>query len=373
MFEAFIDKSYDEDMKKIKHFTNHPELLPFVGVHYKDYGIVLIGESHYVDVRNVFTNWYNESAYETWTNASERLSPDDFIAWFNTREIVNNFLCGKRTKAHNIFLRPAEIIRERFPDCCSSVSSAFSLVAFFNYYQRPSTVPGGTFDFMKEKEIAVDEKEYAAKIADNIFDVLEPKKIIFLSKKSFDAYCLSHKKDETSMADSKIYYVNHPNNAPWNDANGKERFISLIESTDRPKCGKIENGTVIELFAEKLCRTLKNRGYKKVALIDSGADSFKHFSDSSSKCKELKIVSIGEKYTICVEDRVYIRYGKGNEDWKYLPDGGNDSNTTASPDFRHPLKCNEPFSFPCDDISLTDLVEKSVEKIEEIIINGGKD
>ena len=376
MYDAFIDRSFDIKLKELevpkKHFTLHPELLPFVGAHYKDYRVVLIGESHYVNFRDVFKNWYDESAYEMWTNASGRLSPEDFVSWFNTREIVNNFLCGKRTRAHHIFQYPADIIQKQFPNCCPADSSAFCLVAFFNYFQRPSTIPGGTFNVMDTKD--VNEYDYAMKIADGIFKVLEPRKIIFLSKKAFEAYCSAHGKDETWMADKHIYYVNHPDSAAWNNENGKTRFISLIKETEPPECEKVTDCTVLELFAERLYRALKDCGYSKATLCDSGADSYKCFysdNEEERKNKEYKIISLGEDCAVFVDHRVFIRYGKGK--WSYLPDGGTDSKATESPNFRKPKESNKPFSLPCDDASLTELVEKCVDRINKIVTKEGID
>ncbi len=359
MYRAFIDCSYDEELKKIRHFTLHPELLPYVGAHYRDFGIILIGESHYVNIKDIFENWYNESAGETWINASARLTPEEFTGWFNTREIVNNYLCGITTQAHHIFQYPAEIIRNSFPEYCPSDRSAFCMTAFFNYFQRPTASAGATFDAL-DKSI-IDEALYAGKIADEIFDILKPRKIIFLSKKAYDAYC-----SYRGAADNRkemIDYVNHPCSAGWNGENGRTRFVSLIESAEPPKCGAVIGSSVIELFAEKLHNALIRRGFGEAELCGEGDDSFKHYHDPNNRRREYRIISVGRKCTVCAEERIYIRYGEGGKDWQYLPGGGQDPNVSGSPNFRKPNSCR---GFPTDDEALDSLAEKCAERIAEI-------
>lgn len=43
-------KEYDNELSKIEHFSkgHHPEMTPFIGSHYNETGILLVGESHYI-------------------------------------------------------------------------------------------------------------------------------------------------------------------------------------------------------------------------------------------------------------------------------------------------------------------------------------
>ena len=42
-------KDYDDELKKIEHYKKHNEMLPYIGKHYKQARILLVGESHYVN------------------------------------------------------------------------------------------------------------------------------------------------------------------------------------------------------------------------------------------------------------------------------------------------------------------------------------
>ena len=43
-------KDYDNELSRVLHYAFHPEMIPFVGKHYPDARILLVGESHYLDL-----------------------------------------------------------------------------------------------------------------------------------------------------------------------------------------------------------------------------------------------------------------------------------------------------------------------------------
>ena len=183
MYNSFIDASYDDKLRKIQHFKLHPELLPFVGANYDKYKVLLIGESHYIDLEksssknDAFYDWYKESTKDVFIKSKSN-SFEYFTHWFNTREVVNKFMCKKRTKAHHIFQYPGQIVQNKYD--LASDSEAFSMMAFYNYFQRPNTIPGGSF---KSMDTNFDEYNFAIETADEIFSKLQPNLIVFLSIK----------------------------------------------------------------------------------------------------------------------------------------------------------------------------------------------
>ena len=54
---------YDSELKKIRHYQLHPEMLPYIGRHYPQTRILILGESHYlsekepIDVKHL-EEWY---------------------------------------------------------------------------------------------------------------------------------------------------------------------------------------------------------------------------------------------------------------------------------------------------------------------------
>jgi hypothetical protein len=212
---------HDNEFKMIDHFKLHPEMLPYVGTQYKDFRILLIGESHYLnnsykDKEYLFDKWYSISTAEIqWNDESE----DPY--WFNTRWVINNYLSRKRGKGHGIFAKPSKVFCEKIKEKVGVTINdcdAFSCFAFFNYFQRPCINRGGSFN-----PTELDKCE-SKKIALNTIKILNPRLIIFVSKKAFDYF---------SESTPKCSYVNHPTCKQWSNSisqNGEAKFTSLLDT-----------------------------------------------------------------------------------------------------------------------------------------------
>ena len=221
-----MSSDYDEKLSAIRHFQLHPEMLPYAGPQYNDCRILLIGESHYIgsqyagDVKfceELHSHWYEWS-----TDRFKWTDPVSDPGWFNTRGIQYEFLVHNRNRAHSMFHNPAMIfcgiLKEEtgmtITDC-----DAVSCTAFCNYFQRPEIVTGATFEPTEE------DLEKSAEIITQIIGALQPKIVVFLSKKAYRAY--SGKADISDIP--YIHCVNHPTSASWNNAGGREKYYEIMK------------------------------------------------------------------------------------------------------------------------------------------------
>ena len=226
-----MNESYDNELKKIEFYDRyHPEYLPYVGDNYDKTGVLLLGESNYIDETNPDLTadvlrlidsslWY--------TTASEKLPKDGCIDWCNNRYLIVEETFEKKKKgqrtspAHNMYLNPAKAFIEVFPQVANTWD-AFTYFASMNYFQKPATKTGKSISQKKEDE------QFAAANLCHVVSVLKPETIIFLSKKAHWAF-EAHKPAE--LNELYIGACAHPACAWWNRDNGKhgrERFKEII-------------------------------------------------------------------------------------------------------------------------------------------------
>lgn len=221
-------QEFDNELSKIEHYSekHHSEMMPFIGYHYNKSRILLVGESHFYEYNDI-NNQEFEIKYlkEFWYSEP---TPDIFSYKdnFNTRKVIHNFLSLKRTKAHSIFKNPARCVMEAYDLNYVSDSEAFNTFAFMNYFQRPSL----------EAHESINNSEKDAKIAYNTFlgvcKVINPKAVVFLSKKAYECYINSCDK-KTSVP---IEVVCHPTCSHWNGKDGKEKFVKIINQYKENIC-----------------------------------------------------------------------------------------------------------------------------------------
>ncbi len=235
---------FDGKLKEIKHYHLHPEMLPFVGRHYQRTRILILGESHYLSEEETketkqMLDWYKKST-------------NDFSfkhrGYFHTRGVVNSYLIGWRSKAHTMFSNPANALIESWDLVDVNNSEAFTAFAFFNYFQRPSAQFGETIELEKKDE------EESAKILDLVLKILDPCKVIFLSKKAYDSY-IEYKK---SVDRELIYYVVHPTCPHWYKADGCEKLIRIFSDVEH-RCDFKSNKP---LESKKLERIMNDTSYR---------------------------------------------------------------------------------------------------------------
>ena len=226
-----MNTNYDAALKQIKcagadrafYGELHPELMPYVGDNYDKTGILLVGESHYVENADQAEfnalDWYNNPVPEEVENPFRK-----YISWFDTRKVIRRYMEHERGKGHKIFSDPAKCLMELKPEI-ENDCEAFTYYAFMNYFQRPALEEG--------KSINADEndKKYAADLFDKVLEVIKPKTVVFLSKKAYWDYMEWGKPTEGH----KLYSVSHPTSPWWyrnnnNGECGRQSFKKILES-----------------------------------------------------------------------------------------------------------------------------------------------
>lgn len=312
-FTEMICTEYDQELKSIHHFELHPELLPYVGPHYNDLRILLIGESHYIDGipdQNIFLEWYNKSTREIFSGKDQ-----EYQSWFNTREIATNFLCHRRSTATTeMFSYPGKLIKEILSgsgEGCPTDSAAFQCVAFFNFYQRPNLTRGGSFcpiTKMEESEIS-----QAKEITKEIIEILKPSIVVFLSKKAYTAF------GQEKIENTTIESTNHPTCSWWYKENGKDHFKNVIQKTIQ------ENHLSQNLLDERiiLMRTLfndfanalQNNGFEITDYPENDIELY--YNENSTKIYPKLIFH--EKHSnlrITIDHKIFVHFPVGK--WEYL-------------------------------------------------------
>jgi hypothetical protein len=230
---------YDEQFKKnVPHFNNYPELLPFIGENWNESPLkfLIIAESHYIDKDALkethYSNWYEETSNNF--NKLE-INLNYYRNYINTRYNVNNaFIEFKKPYTHYYNIRSA--IRDSIT-FFEKKEYVLDYLAYYNYFQRPAFVQGETID---NNDV---DNEKAYKTLNSLLEIINPNKVIFISKKSFDAYNQSRIMNNDPVLDIiKNNFTPHAGSAWWNkksvnygkhigsneNRTGRERFIDII-------------------------------------------------------------------------------------------------------------------------------------------------
>lgn len=217
-----LNTFYDEQLKKISIYKVHPELLPFVGEMYDRERILLVGESHYISkdgsknkdkLEGLRELWYTEE----WLNETDNPLLNSF-GYYITRRIVLNFMngCKQKTKFFSNILM-AYLGKENYDRTDRTKLGDF---AFMNYMQIPSFKYGSTiFNQATEYDYNI-----AKETLENVIEVLQPKKVIFLSKGAYDKFKNNNETDKNLIKDGgypKIDWVYHPACSWWHKTNKK--------------------------------------------------------------------------------------------------------------------------------------------------------
>ena len=280
---------FDNQLSAIPHYQIHPEMLPFIGRHYPETRILILGESHYLS---------NEESEETkqMRDWYKRPTQDFSFKWpsnFDTRGVVHNYLTGWRSKASTMFSKPAKALIEAWGLKDVNDSEAFTGFAFFNYFQRPASYSGSSISLTKEDE------EQAASILSQLIKILKPNKVVFLSKKAFNSYYRQVREVDSNL----IEYVYHPTSSYWNDEDGGKQLCGILSSMKRYG-GFSANGF---LTLERANQMLSSSSYwfiqKGQKRFHSGIITYRIYQDSNDPA------SVSEVAWYLVEDNK--RFGIG--------------------------------------------------------------
>ena len=208
-----MNTSYDVALSKIKHFTLHPELLPYVGDQYDKFKIVIVGESHYLpdgyeNAAGYFMDWYDQpTPYDIPVPNDMTSWGEDKISSFTTRNAL-----GFLGYVYNYF---EEVVHQNNLNISENI---YDCVAFFNFYQRPTLKPASGFYtiFNDNREDVI-----ACSVAKQIFDILKPNLILVLSKKVSGII-----QKGIGHLPQGIFFLGHPSHG-WLDKNEFKRIIGM--------------------------------------------------------------------------------------------------------------------------------------------------
>jgi hypothetical protein len=237
--------AYDIQFKEIEHFKNYPEMMPFVGRNYEDTKVLFIGESHFLNGAILFektpkfeNQWYNQESSQLPLKQND--SDPNFLGAIYTREVLDDFMYGSSSKSYRIFSNLAAEMQDCIAQKSDNARSVFENVAFYNYYQRPAFSSGDSIEDNEE------DNEKAYSVYKEVVQILQPKKVIFVSSKAASIYKY-YKSRKYRDTDGKMNHpeydsVSHPGSSWWNrrsknygenvdgtNRTGREKFKWLIE------------------------------------------------------------------------------------------------------------------------------------------------
>lgn len=254
-----MNNSYDEKLKEIDFYENHPEYRPFVGDNYSKYKILQVGESHYlpqskkkadvVFIDYFVNNWWENPCNELKKMTDENSGNAEWVKWLNTRGVVKSYMEGYRTKGRSIFTNFLKACWEAYTGekinkITTEHSKKYDHFAFINFFQMPSLYSGESFwkslyfSAKRQKEKKKDAKQLAndtwdnvvkksSDIFDKVVEILEPNVIVFTTLSAWNAYDGKYKNDD------RIIGTVHPCCPYWhkpkNGQIGKEELIDKLK------------------------------------------------------------------------------------------------------------------------------------------------
>ncbi len=217
---CYYTNRYNKQFRRIEHYQQYPQMMPFVGRGYKVGGILLLLESHYLPeesrVHLDAEEWYN--------GRSDSLSSKEKI-WIHTRDITNDryhWDGGKSIGRINLALIKA-LGQER-----EERENMFQYFCYMNAFQRPAT------QGMSIRETDLD-IEKSGEVIRQVIEILKPRHAFFPSSKAAENFM-----ESVDQQDVTVGKTQHPSSPWWNRESGtemitgKERFIRLIRRATRP-------------------------------------------------------------------------------------------------------------------------------------------
>ena len=247
------DELYDELME-IDFFKEgiHPEYTPFIGEDFHKFRILHIGESHYIP------NYPEENRitlddFDGWWSGEQSESLNAEKGWFNTRQVVSDYMDGSRTKAHGIFTNTLKSFckvvtpGEAFDSISIENSKKYNYFAYMNFYQQPSIYHGMNFtrplylagEYLNWDSETIDEMWYkifdeSVRIVENVIEILEPQAVVITSNEIYEYYRDYGSANEKNQRvagklidDDRMIWVDHPGSPWWNRAKNDEQTSKM--------------------------------------------------------------------------------------------------------------------------------------------------
>ena len=256
--------NYLADLEKIPFYSKdrHPEYLPFIGEDYEKYRILHIGESHYIPNREADckdkkgeihqANEITINDFDGWWEGKQSEKLYRYLSWYNTREVVKDYLDGIRTKGHGIFTNTIKAFcnsvlpDEAFDSISTEHSHKYNYFAYMNFYQMPSIYRGMNYTkalYRSGKQTGFSNEcidsvwyrcmEESANVFEAVVGILKPKTILITSEEVWRYYCRYARKNEDGnysggslVEDPRIIHVAHPGSCWWNRKKKNDDFTS---------------------------------------------------------------------------------------------------------------------------------------------------
>ncbi len=261
--EEYIDK-----LKQIEFFKDgkHPELIPFVGFDYPKYKILQIGESHFIPNHpqgklkkngEPFEK-YNEITlddFSGWWEGNYGDALSNYSGWFNTKNVVDDYIRGYRDRSHGIFTNTLKSFcrivapSEAFESISTENGRKYNYFAFMNFYQQPSVYEGENFTsslyragkYLGMRVEDIDSLWYeifdrSVKVFERVVEILEPNAIVVTSEEVHKYYGRYGSVDKTGQRcegkytyNDSVIWVDHPGCSWWNRVkNGAGKTSRII-------------------------------------------------------------------------------------------------------------------------------------------------
>lgn len=234
MEELFTNEHDTRLQESLKHLSNYPEMLPFIGKNYfrMNPKIFILGESHYWDeweLDDINERAGDDRFMSNWYEQNSSIFSDVQKKYIRTRGNLENVEANVKfekplTSYYNI-RKELKAHLDLFDK-----DKVFSNFIYFNYFQRPAIVSGGSIDNNdKDNEVA-----YQTLLT--MTELLQPDKIIFASVKGWNAFNYLNEVKSNKIFESIIIdFVPHASCKWWNtesikygNKTGREKFISLL-------------------------------------------------------------------------------------------------------------------------------------------------
>lgn len=161
-----------------EHLKEHSFFLPYVGKNYFENKnrVIIVGESHYLS-----QELNNKITCEQWYNYDYQITDEIKNKYLNTRNVLNWYPNQKTLKAYRIFYNLENTYRTVFNDV-----NLFKECVYLNYFQRPAESTGDSIRVnLMDREVAYDNFKC-------VIQLLEPNKVIFVSKLAYKNFCKSN-------------------------------------------------------------------------------------------------------------------------------------------------------------------------------------
>lgn len=209
--------------------------MPFIEDGYEKSKLLIVGESHYLgQTRKNRIYDLDYFRYNWWNGNCDKLN-NDYEGYYNTRNVVSNYLNGERHRGHIIFTNIVKsysrvILNEKVKNISYKDSQKFNDLAFMNFFQMPSLFYGEKFwdslsysakssnDMQLAYDIWDKAVQVSSEVLDDVIDILKPKLVFFTSISAFKAYSSSNSKYSNNKI---VVKVPHPGCPWWNKPSSK--------------------------------------------------------------------------------------------------------------------------------------------------------